>query len=292
MICLWFLIEVKSHDGRLFPNLGKLERREMYCVNKMVEWLSSPLGMLYLGCLLGVALRMRARGALKRVGTGVVVGSFVLLWMFSCHVTTRFLGVPLEGEEAPLVDTLEMGGCDAIVLLGGGMGAHESCGRAEMLSGADRVWEAARQWKAHHDGRLKLTLSGHGVERSTVPLLKDLGVDEKAFVFFPDARNTEEEARMIAAAGFSRVRLVTSAWHMPRARRLFERAGIEVRVAPTDYEMHYMAELPLGISDFFPRADALARNSAAAKEWVARFCYWLRDACLGTANCDRHGRIH
>lgn len=253
----------------------------MYYVNKVVEWVSSPLGALYLGCLLGAALRMLGRRALKRAGTVVVVGSFVLLWVFSCHVTTRFLGVPLEGEEAPQVDTLEAGGCDAVVLLGGGMGVHEKCGRAEMFSGADRVWEAARQWKAHHDGNLKLALSGYGVERATAPLLKDLGVDERAFVFFPEARNTEEEARMIAAAGFRRIRLVTSAWHMPRARRLFERAGLEVRTAPADYEMHFIAELPLETRDFFPRADALARNSAAVKEWVARVCYRLRDACLG-----------
>lgn len=105
---------------------------------------------------------------LKRVGTSIDVGSLIVFWVLSCGVTTRFLGVPLEGEESPLVDTLELGGCDA--------------------------------------------------------------------------RNTEEEARMIAAAGFKRIRLVTSAWHMPHARWLFERAGLEVRAAPTDYEMHYCAE--------------------------------------------------
>ena len=81
---------------------------------------------------------------------------------------------------------------------------------------------------------------------------------------------------MIAASGIRRVRLVTSAWHMPRARMLFERAGIDVLPVPTDYEMHYCAELPLQIKDFFPSADALWRNSVAVKEWVARFCYWLK----------------
>ena len=156
------------------------------------------------------------------------------------------------------------------------MGAHEACGRAEMFSAADRVWEAARQWKAHQDGNVKLTLSGGGVEQSTVPLLKDLGVDEKALVFFPEARNTEEEARLVAAAGFRRIRLVTSAWHMPRAQMLFARAGLEVIPAPTDYEMHYATESPLRPGDFFPNVDAFGRNSAAVKEWVARFLYWLK----------------
>ena len=252
----------------------------MFYVNKIVGWVSSPLGMLFLGCLAGAALRrcggrVGKRG-LRRLGTLLVSVCLGLFWLLSCNVTTRFVGVPLEGDEIPLADTLELGGCDAIVLLGGGMGAHATCGRAEMLSGADRVWEAARLWKAHADGNLKLTLSGGGVERSTVPLLKDLGVDEKCLVFFPEARNTEEEARMIAASGIRRVRLVTSAWHMPRARTLFARAGIEVRPAPTDYEMHYCDEVPFTCLDFLPNADALLRNSVAVKEWVARFCYWLK----------------
>lgn len=252
----------------------------LYFVHKIVGWVLSPLGMLFLGCALGALVRLygvRARRrALVRAGTGCFVASLALFWILACGLTTRVIGVPLEGEEVPLADTLDVGGCDAIVLLGGGMGAHEACGRAEMLSAADRVWEAARQWKAHQDGNVKLTLSGGGVEQSTVPLLKDLGVDEKALVFFPEARNTEEEARLVAAAGFRRIRLVTSAWHMPRAQMLFARAGLEVIPAPTDYEMHYVAESPLRPGDFFPNVDAFGRNSAAVKEWVARFLYWLK----------------
>ena len=252
----------------------------MFYVNKIVGWVLSPLGMLFLGYFCGALLR-RCGGCigkrrLSRLGTLLVVISLCLFWFLSCGLTTRLIGVPLEGDEAPLLDTLELGGCDAVVLLGGGMGVHEKCGRAEMFSAADRVWEAARQWKAHQDGNVKLMLSGGGVEQSTVPLLKDLGVDEEALVFFPEARNTEEEARMIGTSGIRRVRLVTSAWHMPRARMLFERAGIDVFPVPTDFEMHYCAELPLKIKDFFPSADALWRNSVAVKEWVARFCYWLK----------------
>lgn len=250
----------------------------MYYVNKVVGWALSPMGILVIGCFVGLALRRcgarDGRRGLRRLGTALVAVSAGLFWTLSCGVVTRWIGVPLEGEEVSRTDAPDPGGCDAIVLLGGGMGAHEKCGRAEMFSGADRVWEAARQWKACRNGRVKLALSGEGVERSTVPLLKDLGVDEKALVFFPEARNTEEEARMVAASGVRRVRLVTSAWHMPRARRLFERAGLDVQPAPTDYEMHFCAESPLRFGEFLPSADALWRNGMAVKEWVARFGYW------------------
>ena len=194
----------------------------MFYVNKIIGWVLSPLGMLFLGCLCGAMLRrcggrIGKRG-LHRLGTLLVSVSLGLFWILSCGIVTRFIGVPLEGDEVPLLDTLELGGCDAVVLLGGGMGAHEVCGRAEMFSAADRVWEAARQWKAHQNGDLKLTLSGGGVEQSTVPLLKDLGVDE-----------------------------------------------VHSELLPADK-----------VKDFFPSADALWRNSVAVKEWVARFCYWLK----------------
>lgn len=252
----------------------------MYYVNKIVTWLLSPLGLSFLGLAAGALLlrvRAGASAALRRQGgKALVVASLAFLWLLSCSVTTRIIGVPLEGEEYPLVDRLDVGGVDAIVLLGGGIGVHETCGRCEMFLGADRVWEAARLWKRHHTRSMKLVASGTGAEESTLPLLKDLGVNEDDVVYLPKARNTEEEAKMLYAAGFRRIFLVTSAWHMPRARALFERAGLEVQAAPTDYEMHYVAECPLSVADFFPSADALLRNSLAVKEWIARVLYALK----------------
>lgn len=269
----------------------------MYYINKIVGWALSPMGILFLGIGLGLVLRCKCR----KIGAWVIGATLVAFWFLGTGIATRVIGVPLEGEEAPEIGTLQVGGYDAIVLLGGGMGAHEKCGRAEMFQGADRVWKAAKLWKqletqiasryakldetcvptprASADGttafRLPITLSGGGVKESTTPLLKDLGIPEDVLMYFPEARNTEEEAKLIAAAGIKRILLVTSAWHMPRARMLFERAGLEVVEAPCDYEMHYAAEEPIEIKDFFPSAEALHRNSDAMKEWVARAGYGL-----------------
>lgn len=257
----------------------------MYYVNKIVGWCLSPIGMLFLGFAVGMGLRsarclrcLRGVRGLRCLGNWVIGATLVTFWFFGTGIATRVIGVPLEGEETPEAGTLQVGGYDAIVLLGGGMGAHEKCGRAEMFQGADRVWHAAKLWKAYHvegDG-MKMTLSGGRTAKSTIPLLRDFGVEGDVFLMFEEARNTEEEAQMIAAAGIKRILLVTSAWHMPRARILFERAGLEVVSAPCDYEMHYVAEEPLQIKDFFPSADAMMRNSSAVKEWVARFLYWIK----------------
>lgn len=248
----------------------------MYYINKIVGWALSPMGMLFLGLGLGTGLRcLRGSRRSRSLGAWVIGVTLVAFWFLGTGIATRVIGVPLEGEEAPEIGTLQVGGYDAIVLLGGGMGVHEKCGRAEMFQGADRVWKAAKLWKAYHvegDG-MKMTLSGGSAAKSTIPLLRDFGIEGDVFLMFEEARNTEEEARMIAEAGIKRILLVTSAWHMPRARMLFERAGLEVVAAPCDYEMHYAAEEPLEIKDFFPSAEALMRNSAAIKEWVARAGY-------------------
>lgn len=245
----------------------------MYFVNKIVTWCLSPMGILFLGLLAGGALSRANRAAWRRTGRWVIGLTLALVWTLGCGVTTRLIGLPLEGEEMAEVKVPQGEKYDAIVLLGGGMGAHAKCGRAEMFGGADRVWTAARLWKSCRDANLKIVLTSLDVEKSTVPLLKDFGVDEKVLVCFPEARNTEEEANLIAKAGIRRILLVTSAWHMPRAKMLFGRKGFDVTPVPTDYEMHYGAEAPLEIRDFFPSAEALVRNSAAVKEWVARAGY-------------------
>jgi hypothetical protein len=51
---------------------------------------------------------------------------------------------------------------------------------------------------------------------------------------------------------------------------LFERKGFHVIAAPTDYEIHGVAEKGLSFESFLPGVDALARNTASIKEWGAR----------------------
>lgn len=255
----------------------------MYYINKIIGWVLSPMGILFLGLGLGWFLcRFGAKRSSDRV---VVLGrwmggiAIVLTWLLGCGVTTCFLGASLEGNEIDICSQSpeSFGRVDAIVLLGGGMGLHHKCGRAEMFGSADRVWTAAKLWQKL---QLPVTVSGGGADAEKV-FLRDFGVPDDMMMSFPEARNTEEESRMIwkklaESSEKPRILLVTSAWHMPRSKMLFERVGFEVVAAPADYEMAYALEEPLQVKDFFPHADAMCRNSYALKEWVARFFYWLK----------------
>lgn len=74
-----------------------------------------------------------------------------------------------------------------------------------------------------------------------------------------------------AVGGKPRIILVTSAFHMRRARMLFERQGFEVEPFPVDFQT---SDRPtLNILSFMPSAQALAKSETAMKEGVGMLYY-------------------
>jgi uncharacterized SAM-binding protein YcdF (DUF218 family) len=80
------------------------------------------------------------------------------------------------------------------------------------------------------------------------------------------AGNAELSAAILKAAGIRRIVLVTQAFHMPRARRLFEQAGLEVIPAPTAFFSHPAGDWRAG--DFLPQAKSLHISYFALHEWL------------------------
>ena len=261
----------------------------MYYLNKIIGFVASPIGISIAGLVIAVVCAWLKRVRLVKWIGGVTV---VWLWLWMTPFMTRFVGAPLEreflvGGRVPAVESFPE--ADAIVVLGGSMGSDTNLnGYAEMWTSADRVWQAARLWKAGKAPRIIAT--GDGARESTLGLLKDFGVDEKC-VEFLDARNTEEEARVVGEIlnhGIHRIHgngegvtgegktvkpkvlLVTSAWHMKRARMMFEKyaKGVEVVCAPADFEMSMAARRLCGFKAVLPDAYSLHLNSVAVHEWV------------------------
>ena len=247
----------------------------MYYINKIIGVVVSPVGLAIIG---GAGALICAWLKRQRVAKWLGWAAFVWLWLWMTPIMTWVVGVPLEREffvdgRVPTVETFPE--TDAIILLGGGMGAdtnHSSY--AEMASGADRVWQAVRLFKA---GKAPVIVAtGFYPQDTTLPLLKDFGVAEES-VSFLEARNTEEEAKGIAKRGYKKVLLVTSAWHMKRARLMFEKyaPGIEVICAPADFEQTVMAENFFSSKAILPDANAFYLNSTAFHEWVGIVGYKL-----------------
>ena len=82
-----------------------------------------------------------------------------------------------------------------------------------------------------------------------------------------ESLDTGDEALAVAALLESRpFVLVTSAYHMPRAVRLMERAGARPIPAPTDQQV--VRDERLRWSHFIPRASGLQSSEAALHEYV------------------------
>ena len=80
------------------------------------------------------------------------------------------------------------------------------------------------------------------------------------------AGNAHYSAEVLRQAGITRVVLVTQAFHMPRARLLFEAAGLQVVPAPA----HFVSKTGGGFaaSDLLPGASALHHSYYALHEWL------------------------
>ena len=77
-----------------------------------------------------------------------------------------------------------------------------------------------------------------------------------------------EDREHLSPLGVHRILLVTSAWHMRRAARDFERQGFTVIPAPADFRS---LDSGTGIGRWLPGAEALALSQVALKEYLG---YW------------------
>ena len=270
----------------------------MYYLNKIVGFLVSPIGGAIAGCVIAVVC---ARLGWKRLAKWIGGLTVAWLWLWMTPIMTWVVGVPLEREflvdgKVPMVETFPE--ADAIVLLGGSMGIETNISSyAEMLANADRVWQTARLYKAGKAA--KIIATGDYAKDTTLPLLKEFGVGEEA-VSFLDARTTEEEAKglwemLVKSVGVEelgveefgepdspthpikhsstarpKVLLVTSAWHMKRARLMFKKYAPDIGVvcAPADFENTFTAEKTPLLKMLLPDPNVFMLNSVSFHEWV------------------------
>ena len=255
----------------------------MYYLNKIIDGLVNPLA---LGVLLLVfAGILLARGR-KKLGGGLLGAGFIWLWFWSMPIVSSLFGYLIERQWPPQ-PVEQVPTADVIVLLGGGMGADlAKVPYPNLYGAADRVWHAARLYKA---GKAPLIVpTGVGAKDCEKLLLLDLGVPESAIVCEDSARNTEENARFVkrlleerSASAKSPANptmlLVTSAVHMPRAKLMYERYATGFKLVPVscDHECTLGWLTDRRIGDFFPSIHALSTTSYAFKEFLGYWGYRL-----------------
>jgi len=246
----------------------------MYVLNKIVWFFLNPVVVPLVGALVGGVLM--AKG--KRWGKLLLFASIAFLWFAATLPCVCLLGLPLERKYLKAQTPESLPQADAIVLLGGGIAKTDATVYPDMYEGADRVWHAARLWKA---GKAPIVVvSGCNDLAAAVPLLLDFGVPREAIVVDDKSRNTYENSRFTESLLKDRAQgqnapccilLVTSAWHMTRACGNFAKTSLHVTPAACDFCTH----TALGSANHWwdwvaPSADSLMRTNFLFKEWLGR----------------------
>lgn len=183
---------------------------------------------------------------------------------------------------------------DAIVILGGATkSAFPPRPGVDLSEAGDRVLYGAqlyREGKApiviSSGGRIGWRGGGPSESADMAQILKTVGVPSSAILQDPTSLNTHENAvnvkKIMQERGIRRILLVTSAMHMPRSLRIFQRQGIDAIPAPTDFlvseqEIEEPNSSPQAIIlSLMPDTERIDRTTRALKEYIGMAVYRLR----------------
>jgi len=209
-------------------------------------------------------LRSRSAGA-ARAGWLLLAAGLASLWLLATPWVADLLARAAERE--PALDLTRAPQAQAIVILGGGderVAAPEYGGEAAPGSVLlERVTYAA--FLAHHTA-LPVLVSGTAEEALAMraSLARGFGIqvrwveDHSRDTF----QNAQFSARLLKAAGVSRILLVTSSAHEWRASHEFASVGLTVLPAPSGV----WAPRETGLLRYLPAPAALGRSSTALYE--------------------------
>lgn len=214
-----------------------------------------------------------------RLGKSLLVSALLLLWLCA---TPYFAESALHLLEGP-PNTLDTHArqADAIVVLAGGTYFHAAEYGTDTVGDSTLVrlrYAAALQRKT---GKPILASGGQPLGNSLSEAQQMKVVLEKEFnvpVHWTEdtSSNTLENARysyaLLKQANIRRIYLVTHAWHMPRAARVFLAAGFDVVPAPTAFTTRYQTDL----LSFVPRASGLRDSSIFMHEVIGLVWYRLK----------------
>lgn len=241
--------------------------------NAIGVWLAPPGLILLLGAC--AVWRWRGRPRAARVLWGLTLS---VLWLLSTPWCARGL---LQLIDPVAANPQRAAPAQAIVVLGGGQyfAAPEYAGDTVNEATLARLRYAA--YLQHRTGKPLLASGGnpeggHGSEAQSMKSILESEFKTAVSWVETTSGNTLEAARasrkLLAPLGVDRIYLVTHAWHMRRAQRVFEQAGFDVVPAPTYFATAYR----LTLLDFLPHAHALRDSSRFFHEIMGLLWYRIK----------------
>ena len=217
-----------------------------------------------------------------------IYSAFIFLIIFSnglfADILWRLLEHPWERLDYSLVTP-----SDGIVVLSGGR--HLPPGNSKIIewNDPDRFLAGIDLYKANKSNRLIFT-GGINPLSSDLPPEGDIYIKEAISMGLPKedlfttypVNNTLQEAKAIKKLLNdelppliqNRIILVTSAFHMKRAKKVFESEGISVQPYPVDFKSNksFISSL-LNPLSWMPSSSSLYKISSGIREIIGRFIY-------------------
>ena len=172
----------------------------------------------------------------------------------------------------------------AIIL--GGFSSEGPEGHSGHFNGsADRFLQGLKLWKQGRTGTLLISGGNGNLQKSNfieanfaVDQLKQFGVPDSVILLETNSKNTLENARFSKELLKKRelpgpYLLITSAFHMRRAMKTFQSAGIDVIAYPCDFQAGVVR---LKYDDFIPKAEILSMWGMYIKEMIGSVVYWIK----------------
>lgn len=244
----------------------------MIYLHKILPLIFSPL-MLVIGLIvLGIIFNLRKFS---------LVGIIVLILSSLPIISNKFIAY-LEKDYQP-IEIADVENVDAIVVLSGMIrviGDEENL-KYEFTDSVDRFFAGLDLFNNNKSPILILTRGkmpwSLGIAEGEY--LKELaikyGVSEENIILTDEVQNTDQEAKAIKKilTENAKIILVTSAFHMPRAEKVFKAANINLIPFPVDFQN---SKSKTTMMDFIPSAESLFDTSHFVREMIGRLYYNLK----------------
>jgi uncharacterized SAM-binding protein YcdF (DUF218 family) len=230
--------------------------------------------------LWGLGALLLTRTARKRLGRGLLVAGVAVLLVASTGPVARGLGAALEAD-APRSYRPDVT-YDAVIVLGGAVDfAGIAPGEPTTFGGDVERLLVARELLQSGHARLGIVTGGSAWRGGpsdgalSVAELTSMGIAPDRLVAETTALNTHQNAAEVAtlvrARGLQRLLVVTSAFHMQRAKGCFEAEGLAVDTLPVDYRVRDWRR-----GGWAFRAEHLEQTASALREYAGRLVYRVR----------------
>jgi uncharacterized SAM-binding protein YcdF (DUF218 family) len=253
-----------------------------FVLSKILDLFVSPYtwGVLLLAA--SIPWRRPREGSRWKRRRAFGVAGLATLLFFSVEPVSNRIGYSLE-HTAPSTYRSDVV-YDAVILLGGvgdervfsETGEPAFDGSVERLTGTYRLLREGRARFAIVTGGAETpALAQWSEARALGGQLVDWGIDPSRVIREDQARNTRENAvysaRIVRERGWDKVLIVTSAYHVRRARECFAAVGLNADTLAVDFRAH--SSLLSGTDSWLPRAMFLGDSVKMLREMLGLYIY-------------------